>query len=88
MATGRGFRALPLISRYAFFISFRSHSNLSFFSVTDLYFFDSGQILSGLSIAPPPVREEWRPTLQHVSTSGGESRVAAVRPSPPRATPS
>ena len=41
-----------------------------------------------MSIAPPPVREEWRPTLQRVATSIGESRVAAVRPSPLVVVPS
>ena len=47
----------------------------------DLYFFDSGQVVTGLSIAPPPMREEWRPSLQRVVTSDGENRLAAVRPS-------
>ena len=28
------------------------------------------------------MREEWSPTLQRVVMSGGDSRVAAVRPSP------
>ena len=51
-------------------------------------FFDSGQILMRLSIAPPPMREEWRPTLQRVTMSGGESRVVAVRPSPTGEVPS
>ena len=35
----------------------------------------------GLSIAPPPVQEEWRPSLQQVAMSGGESRLAALHPS-------
>ena len=55
--------------------------------MTDLYFFDSGRMLMGLSIAPTPVREDWRPTLQRIMASGGESRVAAVGPSLPRAAP-
>ena len=56
-------------------------SQLSFLSTTDLYFFDSGQGLMGLGIALPPVWEEWRPSLQRVTMSGGESRLAVVRPS-------
>ena len=35
----------------------------------------------GLSIAPPPMWEEWRPTLQRIMMSGGESRVVVVHPS-------
>ena len=31
-----------------------------------------------MSIAPTPVREAWRPTLQRVATSGGGSRMVAV----------
>ncbi|XP_066392608.1 uncharacterized protein [Miscanthus floridulus] len=42
---------------------------------------DRGQMMMGLSIAPTPMREDWRPTLQHAVSSGGESRVAAVGPS-------
>ena len=34
-----------------------------------------------MSIAPTPVREAWRPTLQRVAMSGGGSRMAAVSPS-------
>ena len=49
--------------------------------MTDLYLFDSGQLLTMLSIALPLVWEEWRPSLLQVATSGGESRLAAVRPS-------
>ena len=56
-------------------------SQLSSLSATDLYFFDSGQGLMGLGIASPPVQEEWRPSLQRVTMSGEETRLAAVRPS-------
>ena len=56
-------------------------SQLSFLSVTDLYFFDSGQGRMGLGIALPPMWEEWRPSLQRVMMSSGESRLEAVRPS-------
>ena len=63
-------------------------SQLSFLSANDLYLFDSGQGLMGLSIAPPPVREEWRPSLERIATSGRESRLAVVRPSPLGAVPS
>ena len=49
--------------------------------MTDLYFFDSGRMLTGLSIALTPMREDWRPTLQCIIASGGESRVVAVGPS-------
>ena len=55
--------------------------------MTDLYFFDSGQMLMGLSTAPTPVREDWRPTLQHIVASGGESKVVAAGPSLPGAAP-
>ena len=34
----------------------------------------------GLSIAPTPVQEHWRPTLQRVAVSEGGSRVAATKP--------
>ena len=37
--------------------------------------------MSGLSIAPTPMQEDWRPTLQRTVASGGESRVVAVGPS-------
>ena len=56
-------------------------SQLSSLSATDLYLFDSGQGLTGLGIASPPMWEEWRPSLQRVTMSDGESRLAAVRPS-------
>ena len=49
--------------------------------MTDLYLFDSGLGLMGLGITPPPVQEDWRPSLQQVMMSGGESRLAVVRPS-------
>ena len=55
--------------------------------MTDLYFFDSGQMLMGLSTAPTPVREDWRPTLQRAVVSGGESRVVAMSHSLPGAVP-
>ena len=45
-------------------------------------------MLTGLSIAPTSMREDWRPTLQCAVVSGGESRVVAARPSPPGAVPS
>ena len=51
--------------------------------MTDLYFFDSGWMLTVLSIAPSPVREDWRPTLQCAMASGGESRVVVAGPSLP-----
>ena len=53
--------------------------------MTDLYFFDSGRMLTGLSIAPTPMQEDWRPTLQRTVVSGGESRVVAAGPSLPGA---
>ena len=56
-------------------------SQLSFLSATDLHLFDSGQGLVGLGIALPPMQEEWRPSLQRVMTSVGESRLVVVRPS-------
>ena len=34
-----------------------------------------------LSIAPTPMQEAWRPTLQRVTVSGGGNRVAAASPS-------
>ena len=40
-----------------------------------------------LSIAPTPVQETWRPTLQHVVVSEGGSRVAAAKPSVPGVVP-
>ena len=55
--------------------------------MNDLYFLDSGRMLTGLSIAPTPVWEDWRPTLQRAMTSDGESRVVAVGPSLPGAAP-
>ena len=61
--------------------------------MTDLYFFDSGRMLMGLSIALTPVWEDWRPTLQRTVASDGESRVVAASPSllgvvPPRSVAS
>jgi hypothetical protein len=44
---------------------------VEFLSVTNLRLFDSGQVLAGLGISPPPLQEEWRPSLQWVMTSGG-----------------
>jgi len=43
--------------------------------------------MPGLSIAPTPVQEAWRPTLQRVAASEGGSRVAAVKPSLPGVVP-
>ena len=40
-----------------------------------------------MSIAPTPVQEVWRPTLQRVATSEGGSGVAAARPSLPGVLP-
>ena len=37
--------------------------------------------MTGLSIAPTPMQEAWRPTLQRVAVSGGGNRVAAASPS-------
>ena len=53
-------------------------SQLSFLSVAILHLFDSSQGLVGLGIALPPMREEWRPSLQRVVMSVGESRLAVV----------
>ncbi|XP_066373781.1 uncharacterized protein [Miscanthus floridulus] len=39
--------------------------------------------MPGLSIASTPMREVWRPTLQRVAASEGDSRVAAAKPSLP-----
>ena len=55
--------------------------------MTDLYFFDSSRMLTRLSIAPTPMWEDWRPTLQRVVVSDGESRVVALSPSLPGAVP-
>ena len=40
-----------------------------------------------MSIAPTPVQEIWRPTLQRVAASEGGSRVAAAKPSVPGVVP-
>ena len=53
--------------------------------MTDLYFFDSGRSLTGLSITPTLVQEVWRPTLHRATASDGESRVVAASPSLPGA---
>ena len=53
-----------------------------------MYLFDNCQGLTGLGITLPPVREEWRPNLQQVMMSGGESILAAVQPSFPGVAPS
>ena len=37
--------------------------------------------MTGLSIAPTPMQEAWRPTLQRVAASGGWNRVAVASPS-------
>ena len=55
--------------------------------------FVSGRGMPGLSIAPTPVQEVWRPTLQHVAASEAGSRAAAANPSllgvvPPRSVAS
>ena len=86
LPAGRGFRALPLASRYVpmFLLS---HSGVFLVRLT-YTFFDSGQILMGLSIAPPLAREEWRPSLQQVTMGGGESELVVVRPSPLGVVPS
>ena len=55
--------------------------------MTDLYFFDSGWMLTGLGIAPTPMQEVWRSTLQRVAVSGGESRVVVAVPSLLEAAP-
>ena len=86
MTSGLGFRALPLTSQHAF-LCFFLILLLVFWSVTDLYFFDNGQMLMGLSIAPTPVQEDWRPTLQRAVASSRESRVVAAGPSLPGAVP-
>ena len=43
--------------------------------------------MTGLSIAPTPVREAWRPTLQHIAASGEGNRVVAANPSLPGVVP-
>ena len=69
---GLGFRVISLTSWYAF-LCFFFILLLSFWSVTDLYFFDSGRMLMGLSIAPTLVQEVWRPTLQHARRAMGRA---------------
>jgi len=61
---------------------------LSFWSATGLFLFDSGQMLTGLSITPAPMRVEWTPSLHQAAASGGESRPVEVRPSPLGVVPS
>ncbi|XP_066323431.1 uncharacterized protein [Miscanthus floridulus] len=46
-----------------------------------------GRAMTGLSIAPTPMRKVWRPTLQRITASGGWNRVVAVNPSLPRVVP-
>ncbi|XP_066354964.1 uncharacterized protein [Miscanthus floridulus] len=46
-----------------------------------------GRGMPGLSIAPTPMQETWRPTLQRVAASEGGSRVAAAKPSLPGVVP-
>lgn len=50
---------------------------VEFLSVTNLRLFDSGEGLAGLGISPPPMREEWRPSLQRVMMSEGNRLVVA-----------
>ena len=45
-------------------------------------------MLTGLSVTPTSMREDWRPTLQRAVASHRESRVVAAHPSPSGAVPS
>ena len=56
--------------------------------MTYLHFFVSGRAMMGLSIAPTPMQEVWRPTLQHAAVSDGGSKVVAAKPSLPGVVPS
>ena len=48
--------------------------------MTYLYFFVSGRVMMGLSIAPTPMWEVWRPTLQRVAASSVGNRMVVVNP--------
>ena len=70
-SASRGFKALPLSFGYAFMFPFVLI--VEFLSVTNLRLFDSDQVLAGLVMSPPPMREEWRPSLWRVAKSEGEA---------------
>ena len=69
--SGLAFRVVPLTSRYVFFVSFLSFAIEPFLECDLPAAFVSGREMSGLSIAPTPMQEVWRPTLQRVTTSDG-----------------